>query len=142
MLQGFLLHPGFYWEKTREFLDEVGKLEIPYATDDDRRKRVLGMAGSQPDLKYVHARSRFFHNRPRLGETYIKQAYRKIAKQFHPDGAGRAPSSEKFREITEAYETLRDTEKRRAHDSALEQQVPSAPAVPVGPVTLGGHVAS
>jgi DnaJ-class molecular chaperone len=60
----------------------------------------------------------------------IKQAYRKIAKQFHPDGAGRAPSSEKFREITEAYETLRDTEKRRAHDSALEKQAPSAPAVP------------
>jgi putative cardiolipin synthase len=29
-------------------------------------------------LKYSSARSRFFHNRPRLGETYIQQAYRKL----------------------------------------------------------------
>ncbi len=72
------LNTDLYWENTREFLDEVGKLEIPYATDDDLRSRVQEMAGTKPDLKYVHARSRFFHNRPRLGETYIKQAYRKL----------------------------------------------------------------
>ena len=36
------------------------------------------MARKKPSLKYVHARSRFFQNRPRLGESYIKQAYRKL----------------------------------------------------------------
>lgn len=72
------LNTDLYWEKTREFLDEVGKLEIPYTTDADLLKRVREMARSKPTLRYVHARSRFFHNRPRLGETYIKQAYRKL----------------------------------------------------------------
>ncbi len=72
------LNTDLYWQKTREFLDEVGKLEIPYATRSDITERVRKMAQTKPDLKYQHARSRFFHNRPRLGESYIKQAYRKL----------------------------------------------------------------
>jgi putative cardiolipin synthase len=72
------LDTDLYWQKTREFLDEVGKLEIPYATRSDITERVRKMAQAKPDLKYEHARSRFFHNRPRLGESYIKQAYRKL----------------------------------------------------------------
>jgi cardiolipin synthase C len=72
------LDTDLYWQKTREFLDKVGKLEIPYSTRSDITERVRKMAQTKPDLKYEHARSRFFHNRPRLGETYIKQAYRKL----------------------------------------------------------------
>ena len=72
------LDTDLYWEKTREFLDEVGKLEIPYSTRADLVERVRQMARQNPALEYVHARSRFFHNRPRLGESYIKQAYRKL----------------------------------------------------------------
>ena len=32
----------------------------------------------RPALNYENARSRFFHNRPRLGESYIAQAYQKL----------------------------------------------------------------
>jgi molecular chaperone DnaJ len=47
----------------------------------------------------------------------IKKAYRKLAMQFHPDrNNGSAESEEKFKEITEAYDVLRDGNKRAAYD--------------------------
>ena len=47
----------------------------------------------------------------------IKKAYRKLALQHHPDrNPGDATAEEKFKEATEAYEVLRDTEKRAAYD--------------------------
>lgn len=50
------------------------------------------------------------------GET-VKKAYRKLALQFHPDrNGGDKEAEEKFKEATEAYEILRDAEKRAAYD--------------------------
>ena len=47
----------------------------------------------------------------------IKKAYRKLALQYHPDrNAGAKDAEEKFKEATEAYEVLRDSEKRAAYD--------------------------
>jgi molecular chaperone DnaJ len=47
----------------------------------------------------------------------IKRAYRKLALEHHPDRNNGAPESEdRFKEITEAYEVLRDPEKRAAYD--------------------------
>jgi molecular chaperone DnaJ len=47
----------------------------------------------------------------------IKKAYRKLALQYHPDRNGDDKEAEdKFREATEAYEVLRDAEKRAAYD--------------------------
>lgn len=47
----------------------------------------------------------------------VKKAYRKLALQFHPDrNGGSKDAEEKFREATEAYEVLRDPEKRAAYD--------------------------
>lgn len=47
----------------------------------------------------------------------IKKAYRKLAMQFHPDrNNGSAESEEKFKEITEAYDVLRDGNKRATYD--------------------------
>ena len=47
----------------------------------------------------------------------IKRAYRKLAQKWHPDkNAGDAAAEEKFKEITAAYDTLSDTEKRKAYD--------------------------
>ncbi len=47
----------------------------------------------------------------------IKKAYRTIAKQFHPDkNPGNKVAEEKFKEASEAYDTLSDTEKKAKYD--------------------------
>ena len=47
----------------------------------------------------------------------IKKAYRKLAMQYHPDrNNGSREAAEKFKEITEAYDVLRDPNKRAAYD--------------------------
>jgi molecular chaperone DnaJ len=47
----------------------------------------------------------------------IKKAYRKLAMQYHPDrNNGSRDAEEKFKEITEAYDVLRDPNKRAAYD--------------------------
>jgi molecular chaperone DnaJ len=47
----------------------------------------------------------------------IKKAYRKLALQYHPDrNNGSKETEEKFKEATEAYEVLRDADKRAAYD--------------------------
>ncbi|HSK18436.1 MAG TPA: molecular chaperone DnaJ [Longimicrobiales bacterium] len=47
----------------------------------------------------------------------IKRSYRKLALQFHPDrNNGSAEAEEKFKELTEAYEVLKDPDKRSAYD--------------------------
>jgi molecular chaperone DnaJ len=47
----------------------------------------------------------------------IKRAYRKLAMQFHPDrNNGSAEAEAKFKEITEAYDVLRDPNKRATYD--------------------------
>ena len=46
----------------------------------------------------------------------IKKAYRKQARRYHPDVNTEASAEEKFKEVNEAYEVLKDTEKRQAYD--------------------------
>jgi len=59
-------------------------------------------------------------------EGEIKKAYRKLARQYHPDvNPNDNSAAEKFKEITEAYEVLGDTDKRAQYDrfghAAFEQ---------------------
>ena len=46
----------------------------------------------------------------------IKKAYRKLARKYHPDVSKEPNAEEKFKEMAEAYETLKDPEKRAAYD--------------------------
>lgn len=47
----------------------------------------------------------------------IKQAYRKLARKYHPDVSRDPKGEEKFKEIAEAYATLKDPDKRREYDN-------------------------
>src|SRR3954452_19466119 len=47
----------------------------------------------------------------------IRSAYRKLARQYHPDVASKdTESAERFRQVTEAYEVLSDAERRQRYD--------------------------
>lgn len=46
----------------------------------------------------------------------IKKAYRKLALKFHPDTSSISENEEKFKEVAEAYEVLKDTTKRAEYD--------------------------
>ena len=46
----------------------------------------------------------------------IKLSYRRLARKFHPDVSADADAEEHFKEVQEAYEVLKDPEKRAAYD--------------------------
>lgn len=46
----------------------------------------------------------------------IKRTYRKLARKYHPDVSKETDAEEKFKEVGEAYEVLKDPEKRAAYD--------------------------
>ncbi len=46
----------------------------------------------------------------------IKQAYRRLARKYHPDVSKEADAEKKFKDLGEAYEVLKDPEKRTAYD--------------------------
>ena len=46
----------------------------------------------------------------------IKKAYRKLARRYHPDVNSEADAEDKFKEVNEAYDVLKDADKRKAYD--------------------------
>jgi curved DNA-binding protein len=56
----------------------------------------------------------------KAGEADIKKAYRNLAKKYHPDkNPGDKSSEQKFKEINEAYEVLKDPTKRSRYELLL-----------------------
>ena len=49
-------------------------------------------------------------------DAQIKQAYRKLARKYHPDVSKEKDAEERFKEVGEAYEVLKSPEKRAAYD--------------------------
>jgi molecular chaperone DnaJ len=77
------------------------------------------------------------------GEDDLKKAYRKLAMQWHPDrNQGNSEAEAKFKELNEAYDVLKDAEKRAAYDrfghAAFEQGGPGGGGGGGGPFGGGG----
>src|SRR5262249_31410446 len=47
----------------------------------------------------------------------IQKAYRKLARTYHPDVSKEPGAEDKFKQVTEAYEVLKDPEKRKKYDT-------------------------
>jgi molecular chaperone DnaJ len=61
----------------------------------------------------------------------VKKAYRKLALKYHPDrNEGSADAEARFKEVTEAYEVLRDPEKRATYDRYGEKGLRGGPGSP------------
>lgn len=55
-------------------------------------------------------------------DAEIKAAYRKLAHKYHPDVSKEKDAEQRFKEIAEAYQTLKEPEKRAAYDQLGKQQ--------------------
>ena len=53
---------------------------------------------------------------PSAGDAEIKTAYRRLARKYHPDVSKEAGAEDNFKAVNEAYEALRDPQKRAAYD--------------------------
>lgn len=53
---------------------------------------------------------------PEASEAELKTAYRKLARKFHPDVSKEAGAEDKFKAVNEAWEALKDPQRRRAYD--------------------------
>ncbi|MEP6882355.1 MAG: DnaJ domain-containing protein, partial [Dokdonella sp.] len=54
--------------------------------------------------------------KPDASDAEIKRAYRKLARKYHPDVSKEVGAEEKIKSVNEAYEALKDAERRREYD--------------------------
>src|ERR1700686_876228 len=66
----------------------------------------------------------------KAAQKEIRQAYRKLARKYHPDlNPGDKSSEEKFKQVQEAYDVLSDAKKRQTYDQ-LGFEAPGAGGTP------------
>lgn len=73
---------------------------------------------------------------PNADQDEIKEAYRELAKEYHPDRSDEEGAEEKFKEIQEANNVLGDRDKRREYD--MHRSGPSVGGSGRNPFTTGG----
>src|SRR5574342_71761 len=101
---------------SRKSLQRNSPPSIPGARDSFVRADHRSVPGGALDqMKYKDYYGVMGVDRKASAEE-IKNAYRKLARKYHPDVSKEADAEEKFKEIGEAYETLKDPEKRAAYD--------------------------
>src|ERR1039457_4967036 len=80
------------------------------------------IAASQQHEWVIKARMKFKDYYETLGvartasSDEIRHAYRKLARKYHPDVSREKNAEDKFKEVQEAYEVLKDGEKRASYD--------------------------
>ena len=67
----------------------------------------------------------------------VKRAYRRLARELHPDVNPDPETQERFKEITQAYEVLSDTDKRRMYDMGVDPFAASTAGAGAGPFGQG-----
>jgi uncharacterized membrane protein YsdA (DUF1294 family) len=70
----------------------------------------------------------------------IKEVYRRLAKEYHPDKNPSPEAEERFKLINEAYQVLSDPAKKAEYD-ALYDMLMSRASAPTGPEARGPHIA-
>ena len=49
-------------------------------------------------------------------DAEVKSAYRRLARKYHPDVSKEAGAEDRFKAVNEAYEALKDPDRRKAYD--------------------------
>ncbi|GGK04862.1 DnaJ C-terminal domain-containing protein [Luteimonas terricola] len=76
---------------------------------------------------------------PGAGDAEIKTAYRRLARKYHPDVSKEAGAEDKFKSVNEAYEALRDPERRKAYDQLRSRGYRPGDDIQPPPGGFGGN---
>jgi curved DNA-binding protein len=88
----------------------------PLAPKYFRSKRsTRSISSGEPDMRYKDYYAVMGVDRD-ASQDEIKRAYRKLARKYHPDVSSEPDAEARFKELGEAYEVLKDPEKRTAYD--------------------------